>query len=57
MYLVHEEDDDVTLVVVWVIAERSDDRVYRLALNRLKSMKRRDIATQLEQLILAVWRG
>jgi hypothetical protein len=28
-----------------------------LALSRLNSMKRHDIAAELEQLILAVWRG
>lgn len=56
LYLVHEGDDnDVTLVVVWVIAERADDRVYQLAISRLQTMQQREIATEIEQLLVAVF--
>jgi len=55
LYLVHEGDDDVTLVVVWVIAERADDRVYQLAISRLQTMQHREIAAEIEQVLVAIF--
>jgi len=57
LYMVHENDDgsDITLVVVWVIAERADDRVYQLAVSRLQTMQHREIATDIEQLLVSVF--
>jgi mRNA interferase RelE/StbE len=57
IYLVHEGDvaDDVTLVVVWVIADRADDRVYQLAIRRLETMKHRELASELEEMLMEVW--
>jgi len=51
------ENDDVDLVVVWVIAERADDQAYDLALSRLQMMQHREVANDLERLLVAVWRG
>ncbi len=56
LYLVNENDEnDVTLVVVWVIAERANDRVYQLAISRLQTMQHREIAADIEQLLVAVF--
>lgn len=49
------ESDDTTIVVVWVIAERADNQAYELALGRLKAMARRDVANELERMLVEVW--
>lgn len=51
------EPDDAEIVVVWVIAERADNHAYELALGRLKAMARRDVATELERMLVEVWTG
>src|SRR5689334_3679858 len=57
IYLAHEhaERDDAEIVVVWVIAERADSQAYELALARLKGMARREVATELERMLVEVW--
>jgi mRNA interferase RelE/StbE len=63
IYLVHDdysvhddtEPDDATIVVVWVIAERADSQAYELAVARLKGIARRDLATELERMLVEAW--
>jgi len=38
-----------------VIAERADNQAYELALGRLRAMGRRDVATELERMLIEVW--
>jgi mRNA interferase RelE/StbE len=59
LYLIHEtaEQEAPTIVVVWIISERADDRVYQLALSRLETMRHRELADELEQLLVGVFRG
>jgi mRNA interferase RelE/StbE len=57
LYWVQEdaEPDDATIVVVWVIAERADNQAYELALGRLKAMAQREVANELERMLVEVW--
>jgi mRNA interferase RelE/StbE len=58
IYLVSDnadQPDDTEIVVVWVIAERADNQAYELALGRLRAMGRRDVATELERMLIEVW--
>lgn len=59
IYWVQEnaEPDDAEIIVVWVIAERADNQAYDLALGRLKAMARRDVASELERMLVEVWTG
>lgn len=48
-------DPDGTLVVVWVIASRTDDECYDLALSRLQLHSNREIANAATELISRAW--
>ena len=56
LYLVHD-DVEPTLVVVWIIADRADDHVYQMAISRLETMRQRELADELEKLLVEVFRG
>lgn len=62
VYHVHHDDDpvDPILVIVWIVAKRSDDEVYRDAKARLESLIQREATGQLtpgqlEQVLTSAW--
>ncbi len=65
VYYVHheaepQETDDPALVIVWIIAKRSDDEVYRDAKSRIEAMSHRQSTGQLtpgqlEHVLASVW--
>ncbi|MGK2880432.1 MAG: type II toxin-antitoxin system RelE family toxin [Mycobacterium sp.] len=63
VYHVYHDDDpvDPVLVIVWIIAKRSDDEVYRGAMARIEAMAREAAsedqvtAGQLEQALVNAW--
>lgn len=62
VYHVHREPDDPNdpvLVIVWIIAKRSDEVVYRDAMARIEAMSRRHRAGQavgrLQQMLASAW--
>ncbi|MGV0697446.1 type II toxin-antitoxin system RelE family toxin [Mycolicibacter sinensis] len=62
VYHVHRDDDpeDPILVIVWIVAKRSDDEVYRDAMARIESLTQQDAAGQLapdrlEQVLAKAW--
>jgi mRNA interferase RelE/StbE len=50
------ESGEIDVVVVWVIAERAEDLAYQLALGRLRAMAHSDVATEVEKMLVAVWK-
>jgi mRNA interferase RelE/StbE len=62
VYYVQHDDhpDDPIWVIVWIVAKRSDDEVYREAKARLEAMSQQQSAGQftpgqLEQVLVNVW--
>ena len=53
--VVYRVEEDGTVVVIWVIAKRSDDECYELALARLRLHGREELVGEVEQLVREVF--
>ncbi len=54
--IVFQLEQDGTVVVVWVIGERADDRCYELALARVKMYANDDeLAQNLQRMLSSAW--
>lgn len=53
--IVYRVEKDETVVVVWVIAQRADDKCYELAVSRLQTYQDPEAAERLQRLIETVW--
>lgn len=54
--IIFQVDHDGTVVVIWVIAERADDRCYELAVARLKTYQQDpELRRELERLLATAW--
>lgn len=49
--IVYRVDPDGSVCVIWVIAKRSDDEVYNLAVARLAGVEQTEVVTQLRSVL------
>ncbi|WP_137724130.1 type II toxin-antitoxin system RelE family toxin [Prescottella subtropica] len=55
--IIYRVDADDTVVVIWVIAERADDKCYELAKSRLATWDNRPIAEEVTAMITDIWKS
>lgn len=53
--IIYRVDSDDTVVVIWVIAERAEDKCYELAKSRLATWENRTIAEEVTTMITDIW--
>ena len=53
--IIFQVESDGTVVVVWVIAARSEDKCYDLAVARLDTMPDRQAAREVKALVTEMW--
>jgi mRNA interferase RelE/StbE len=53
--VIYRVETDGNVVVVWVIAERADDKCYELAVSRLRMHSDRELAARVAQVLDEVW--
>lgn len=53
--IIFRVEPDGNVVVVWVIAERADDKCYELAMSRLRMHSNQELADRVTRLVDEVW--